>query len=226
MKTFSIKQAINQGWKTFWDNWLFVVAVLVVSFVISWIFSFLSSAGDSILLQAIFTILSVVVQLLIAIGLTTIFLKLAKGEKVSWDDMIVNRRRFVPYLFVGILYQVIVFIGFIFLIIPGIYLAIRYQYAKLAIIDDPSLTIGKAFKQSAEMTKGVKWKLFGISFVFLGIGILGLIVLGVGLLVAIPTIAIAHASIFHVLKKYNQEHPVVANEPEKVAETTPEVVSN
>jgi len=213
MKTFSIKQALQYGWKTFWEHWLFILAILLVSFVISWFFSFLSSAGDSRVIQGILSIVSIVVQILISIGIITVFLKLAKGETVSWNDMINNRKRFLPFFGASILYQIIVFIGLILLIVPGIYFAIKYQFAKYVIIDNPKSSIKEAFAQSSAMTKDVKWRLFGLMFAFFGVALLGLIALGVGLLVAIPTITIAHASIFYVLKKSLDNQPKIAENP-------------
>lgn len=61
------------------------------------------------------------------------------------------------------------------------------------------MPIGEAMKKSAEMTKGIKWGLFGVGLTFLGVIILGAICLGVGLIWAIPVTWLGAAYLYRKL---------------------------
>ena len=64
----------------------------------------------------------------------------------------------------------VVVVGLALLVVPGVYLSIRFMFVPILIVDK-ELTIKEAFKKSTTLTKGVKWKLLGLAL------ILGLIML-------------------------------------------------
>lgn len=62
------------------------------------------------------------------------------------------------------LYVCMCFIGLLFFIIPGIYLAIRYSLFHIIIVDQQCSPI-EALKKSAHLTEGSMTKLFGVMFI-------------------------------------------------------------
>ena len=99
------------------------------------------------------------------------------------------------------MYQIIVLVGLVVLIIPGIYLGIRYQYAQYAILDDRTSSIGAAFKRSAVITKDIKWRLVLLWLASVGVMLLGLLALGIGMLAAAPITALAQAFVYVYIRK-------------------------
>ncbi|MGI8825577.1 MAG: hypothetical protein ACR2JC_08020 [Chloroflexota bacterium] len=63
-----------------------------------------------------------------------------------------------------ILYALIVAVGFVFLIIPGIYLSIRLAFYPQGIVIE-RLGIFQAFARSGHLVKGTWWRVFGILIV-------------------------------------------------------------
>lgn len=61
----------------------------------------------------------------------------------------------------SILYGIIVGIGFILLVIPGIYLIVRFLFVPEAIVLERTGILG-AFGRSSELVKGSWWRVFGI----------------------------------------------------------------
>ena len=59
----------------------------------------------------------------------------------------------VRFVIGSILYVIIVFVGFLLLIIPGIYLAIKYQFFAVCIFDKDVSTV-EGLKMSGRITKG------------------------------------------------------------------------
>ena len=89
-------------------------------------------------------------------------------------------------------------VGLILLIIPGIYLAIKYQFFSFLIVDK-NMGIMESFKKSEEMTQGVKMNLLLFSLALAGINILGALVFLVGLIVTIPTTVMATVYVYRKL---------------------------
>ena len=88
--------------------------------------------------------------------------------------------KFVPVFLTSLLVQVLVSLGMFFLIVPGVFLAVMLLVSTIAcILEDRSPV--EALKRSRELTRGNRWRVLGLVL------ILALLVIGVGLLVAIPT---------------------------------------
>ncbi|MBP6925579.1 MAG: DUF975 family protein [Candidatus Pacebacteria bacterium] len=201
-KTFSIKQAFKFGWTAFKAQWTFYIAIIFVALVASWVGGVIGNLlGESFIPQAFATVIAMIIQLFISVGFITIFIRTVREKSVGWNDFLRNKDRLLSFFAVSIIYQILVLIGLILLIIPGIYLAIRYQYATYIIIDDKHISIGKAFKRSAEITKGIKWRIILLACASVGVGILGLLALGVGIFAAAPVIGIARAFVYVQLRK-------------------------
>ena len=90
--------------------------------------------------------------------------------------------KFVPVFLTSLLVQVLVSLGMFFLIVPGVFLAVMLLVSTVAcILEDRSPV--EALKRSRELTRGNRWRVLGLVL------ILALLVIGTGLLVAIPTAA-------------------------------------
>jgi hypothetical protein len=78
-------------------------------------------------------------------------------------------KRFFPLIGAGILMALGVFFGFVLLIIPGFLLFTRwYVFASVCVVEKQG-PFG-SLKRSAELTKGNRWKLFGIWLILFAIG--------------------------------------------------------
>jgi uncharacterized membrane protein len=92
-------------------------------------------------------------------------------------------------------------IGFVFLIIPGIYLAITFGFFGYNIVDKEH-GIMESIEQSAAITRAQKWDLFAFGVVLFFFNLAGAIALGIGLLITVPVSMIALA---YVYRKLNGE---------------------
>ncbi len=108
----------------------------------------------------------------------------------------------MPYLFkafiAGILYNMMVTIGMVFFIIPGIYFLIKYGFYEQLIVDK-NVGIFESFRQSAEITQGSKWHIFGLLFIFWCINITACFFCCLGLLVTYPALVLAQIYVYRKL---------------------------
>jgi len=196
-----ISDTYSQGWEFFKANWKLVLKFAGMAGLLLYgpqmLVSFFSSAfvteETSILVSVIMFAISIW-QMIVGMGVIVVFLKLirkSEGEfQFSVEDFFSVTDKFWTYLWANIRYSLIVMLGFILFLIPGIIWSIKYMYVPYLVLDK-SLDTNEAFKASADMTDGIKWQLIGFSLVGGLIGIAGMLALGIGLLVAMPVVYIA-----------------------------------
>jgi len=200
-RNFSIGEAISFGWKTTWNNLGFFVILTIIVLLAEGIPSAIAASVQrtSPGLYALFEIIAFVIEIFIGIGVIKIALKFVERRSASYDDLFSGGSLFANYLVTSIILAIIVTVGLILFVIPGIYLALRFQFAPFVVVDE-GLGPFAALARSSELTRGVKWKLLGFDILLALIEIAGAIVFLIGLLVAIPTIILAVTYVYRQLR--------------------------
>ncbi len=198
MKKFSKSEAINFGWKTMKANFGFFLLLWVIVVAANLLpQAFVALSKDFVVVYALATFASVLISFVIQLGIIRIVLKLIDKHKPTYKDLFYYKP-LINYFFSSIVYSVIVGIGFLLLIIPGIILSIKLQFYTYFIVDKNAGPI-EALQKSWEVTKGVKWNLFLFWWLLVGINILGALALGVGLFATIPTTMVAIGYVYRKL---------------------------
>lgn len=197
-KKFSIGEAVGFGWETFKKNYLLFIALAAIDLIISGLPNFKLEIAKNVssTINPVIWLLEELVQ----IGVITIVLKVIDSKKTDLGDMFENIRLYWRYLSGTLLYGLIVFIGFILLIVPGVIWAIKYQFYGYLIIDKKMKPMD-ALRKSAEITEGERWNLFILGFALFGVILLGVLALGIGIFAALPVVWIAVAFIYRKLLK-------------------------
>jgi uncharacterized membrane protein len=201
-QSFSIEESLRKGWELTRSNfgmWLAVGVIFALINLVPELFNDDASNDfqyTSILLNLIFSVIST----LLGIGLTKIALLLLDGKKAEVMDLFRYPQYLVQTIIGAIIYMVMVFIGLIFLVIPGIYVALKYQFFSEIIIDK-NVSALEALQQSGEITKGNLLNLFIAGIVLAVVFILGIIALGIGLFVTFPVVTLAYTYIYRQLMK-------------------------
>lgn len=125
------------------------------------------------------------VSVFLSLGVTRIGLNLVSGKEISVGMLFGGARKFLPALAATFLYFLIVFIGTIFLIAPGIYLAMRYGQYLTAMVDR-DLGIMDSFNYSSSITTNNRMNLFLLALMGIVVSLAGCLALCVGLFFAIP----------------------------------------
>lgn len=223
MGSFSKKEAIKFGWGVMKSHFWFFGAALVILTVIQAIPNILTyigyrtgSSALAILMTAVsMTVFSwtvLVITLVINLGFIKIALQLHDNQPVQLSMLFSQYRFLIKYLLASIIYSLIVLVGFLLLIIPGIIFAIRFKYYSYLIVDQGLGPI-EALRQSWRMTKGNVWNLFLLGVLLGLINLGGALLLLVGMLATTPTTMIASAYVFRKLQAATNpvSTPVSAN---------------
>lgn len=111
---------------------------------------------------AVYSVLVLVVGSVIAVGLASFSLSIIEGQidinKLK-DGLSIVNKAFIFY----VLYIVIVLLGFICLIVPGIVFSLMFSQVYYILCKDPEIGVIDAFKKSAAMMNGHKWQYFKLS---------------------------------------------------------------
>lgn len=182
------------GWEHFKKRpWFFIGAVLLVV-IFSGILSALTPDQPQDAFGFLLTIAVVALNIFIEMGLVAFAIKTHDNlESVTLRDLW-HPQNFWYYVAVKILTGIIVVIGLILLIVPGIIAALALLFSTYLVIDRGMGPI-EAMKESVRLTKGHRWQLFLLALSLLALNILGALALLVGLVVTIPVslLAIVHA---------------------------------
>jgi hypothetical protein len=111
--------------------------------------------------------------------------KISRGEEVIYPDFFGGFRFWIPTAVISLLTQVLIAIGLIALIIPGIYLAVGYLFAiQMGIFG--GLDPWSAMEWSRKLITRNWWRFFGLLLVLVVLNALGLLLAGIGLLFTLP----------------------------------------
>ena len=134
-------------------------------------------------------------------GFCVFFLRLIRGEELNYGQLFDGYKDFLRVFIAGFLTTIIVTIGFLLLIIPGIILTAGLLMTSFILKDDKEISAIDAMKKSWEMTNGHKADLIWLFLSFLGWMILSGLTLGVGLLFLYPYMQSALAHVYEDLKQ-------------------------
>ena len=133
------------------------------------------------------------------VGLHVMALKSVDGEIPRVGDLFASLERGPAYLLALGIYCLAVSGGLVLLIVPGIYLAVRYcLFAQ--IITDTSASALPALRKAAALARG-NWASLGALFLiaFL-LNIAGMALLGIGLIISFPVSLLAIAGFYRSLQ--------------------------
>ncbi len=196
---FSNKEALKFGWLKTKSNLSFFALLSFTIFCVSLLFSEAGANSTNFLAISIFNIAQIVFGVLLGMGYIYVTLLVVRGESFDIKDIIKPAPQFWKYFGASLLYMLIVMVGLVLLIVPGVILMIRLGFYKYLIVDKKDISITQALRESMILTKGITWKLFLFTIVLGLINLLGFLCFVAGLLVTIPLSAIAFAYVYNKL---------------------------
>lgn len=197
--------AFREGWQLTLKNFWRLAGIVILFYVISSASGLLDiMVGDERqdegfwLVVLIVSLASWVVQAIMSMGLIKITLGLLDGKPVDYNHLFSEYPKLFTFVAASFLYGVMVIVGLLLFIIPGIYVALKYQFFSYRIVDAGDGAL-EALRKSGELTRGVKGKVLALNLISTLINIIGALALLVGLLLAVPVSMIATASAYRQL---------------------------
>jgi hypothetical protein len=128
-------------------------------------------------------------------GFTRVALHSARARSPRFGEFFGGGGNFFVFLVASLLRAVVVGLGFLLLIAPGIILSLGLTNTEFYVIDQ-KLGPVEAMKASWRSTEGQKGQLFVLGLAEFGIVLLGLLAACFGIIVAVPVMFIARAIVY------------------------------
>lgn len=191
---------------------VFYIAMFVIAFVLGMGTALLGLAGgeDSmgmmIASQIVSTLVITALTYPFMAGLMMIGIRRAAGQPLSFNEIFSHFGRAVPLIITALVMTLLVYLGMLLLLIPGIYLSIAYLLA-IPLVVERGLSPWQALETSRKAISQHWFKVFGLFFVLMLIMLLSMIPLGIGLIWTLPllivTMGVLYRTIFGVLPPSN-----------------------
>ena len=201
-KTVPVGDSIRRGWEIFKGNAFFLVVVFVIVSVAYAIITGAVAMGERLPYPAeqLIGIGYLIVYAITEIGIINVCLQFIDGVEAKFEDLTSAIGVLVKYLIASFLYGMMVGLGTLFFVIPGVYLAIKFGFYGYFIVDE-NLDPLDALKSSSQLTDRVKLELLFFFLSLIAVNILGLLCLGVGVFVSWPVTRLAVANAYRELRK-------------------------
>ncbi len=169
-------------------------------------FLFQSPFPPAAYLGAVLALLGLAVKFLavnpLETGMIRFFLNNAEGRPYAFEDLLHGFRggRY-PRIILGLfLRDLIVFAGYLLLLVPGVILSYMFRFAPYVLASRDDLTATEALQISAQMTRGIKWELFVLDLSFLGWSLLAGCLCGLGVIFLMPYVQATWAELYRSLE--------------------------
>ena len=214
MERFSVRDSLLYGWRTFQDALPFFVGIAALILGISFILGFVSDEltragadGWSFAVDA----LSLLVAFAVEAGFIALLLSVYDRKQYRYKNFSVSVPTILRYIAASVLYALIVLLGLVLLVVPGLVWAVTYGFYGYAVVDK-GLSAAEALSYSRAITKGKRWRIFALSAFVIAANMAGMMFFGIGLLITIPITALAWTRAYRALSAA-YEHARGENEP-------------
>ncbi len=194
MEKIKIREALASGWNDFARRPGYLFSITLGVFVL-----FAISLGNAVVTALAYILYG---------GYIAALLNHHRGEKIRFDDMILTDTRWISFAFLALIKGLFIMLGLVCLVVPGVYLAVRWMFAEMLVIDKGMKPL-EALKASSSLTEGHRWKLFGFMLLSLLIVVLSAFVLILGVVVGSLVITFTVIALYGQLQKIAQEVPAL-----------------
>ncbi len=111
--------------------------------------------------------------------------QIARNRDAVFGDFFQGFNKFLPIFLTSLVSTILTAIGFVLLLLPGIYLAVAYLFAQPLVIDK-NADFWQAMETSRKLITKKWFSFFGLLLLIFLLNLGGAMLLGIGLLVTIP----------------------------------------
>lgn len=134
------------------------------------------------------------------VGYNRAILGMLAGRPPTVEMLFSGFDRFGQAFLASLAVNFLVVLGCVFLIVPGIILAIIWMFVSL-VLAETNLDFSGAMTASADLTRGYRWPLFGLLLASIVVMLAGVLACCVGVLVAQPVVMTATALAYRFLQQ-------------------------
>jgi len=196
-----VGSAYKNGWRQLWKYFIALFVIGLIGCIIgipTGMNEWVQGATAAGILGFLAFIYGILVEGPVQYGVTFAFLKAARGDKLEIKDMFAAFKNYWNAVLASLFVGVIIVIGLVLLIVPGIIFACKLAFTPYLVVDR-KMAVMEAIEESWRMTGGHAWKVFFIGLLAIPICIAGLLCFIVGIIISIMLVGLAFASLYHAV---------------------------
>lgn len=195
---------LGEAWGKLSSNLVnFVVAIIILA-AITLGLQFIPIIG---------TLASFIIGGPLALGIAHMSLHASRGERVEIGQLFSGFNQFVPAALAGVIVNILVMIGMILCVVPGIVVGALYMFTFFFMASGVN-NFWSAMESSRIKVSENLMAWFMLALILFGINIVGLLLVGVGLLVTMPLSWVVLAITYDRYLNVNVDiNPTVGDEP-------------
>jgi hypothetical protein len=196
----SIHQAFNFAWPTFKKRFGLFTAVLLTIFG-AWVALEIIVIGGQrlgILFWAVAHLAFLIFVAGIEVSFLQICLALSDGGEPKFADAFAHLALGPKFLAGQVLYLLMVVMGLLLLVAPGVYLGVRFAMFGFCMAASET-NLARSFRQSAILSTGAKPYLLRVFVVLLVLNVLGASLFGLGLFITVPLSVLMMTAVYRQL---------------------------
>lgn len=143
---------------------------------------FLTFFGIIMIVASVFSIIYMIIGGAVGIGYSKFNLDLMDGNEARVGTLFDYFNEWKKGFVARLLRSIYIFFWSLLFVIPGIMASYSYVMVHYVMAENPTLTAREALRESKEIMRGNRWRLFCLLFSFIGWDILGTLTLGIGYL--------------------------------------------
>ncbi len=194
---WTISEVLSEAWSlkdgfkgTYWGA---LLIFMVISTLLSGVSGFI--ANDSKIMNVIMQLILILITYPLMAGLTMIAIKRSVGTPTAASMVFDYYPKTIPIFLTYILMMAMVAIGFVLLVLPGIYLMFAYMLA-LPLVVDKNLGPWEALEASRKALTPCWFRTAGLILIGSIIMLISAIPLGIGLIWTLPFLGLAMAIVY------------------------------
>ena len=199
--TPGVGSAYKNGWRQLWKYFIALFLIGIIGCIIgipTGMNEWVQGAAAAGILGFLAFIYGILVEGPVQYGVAFAFLKAARGDKLEIKDMFEAFKNYWNAVLASLFVGVIIVIGLVLLIVPGIIFACKLAFTPYLVVDR-KMGVMEAIEESWRMTGGHAWKVFFIGLLAIPICIAGLLCFIVGIIISIMLVSLAFASLYHAV---------------------------
>jgi uncharacterized membrane protein len=190
--TLDVGSCFGRSWALLQKHFWLVVGACAIVHLISIALGFVPYVGWPV---------QIVLSGVLSGGVYALFLKLVRGQPAVLGDVFTGfQLATVPLMLTGAIAFILTCIGFVFCIVPGVYLLVSWLFA-LPLVIDKRLDFWPAMETSRQVVGKQWWLVLALGFLCLLSLLAGMLACIIGVFIALPfaygAIAYAYADMFN-----------------------------
>ena len=196
-----IREAFERGWELLWAHFGLLAGSVAFIILTEMFFAGVRDGLDingPVIYPSVAYVVEVLATSLLMLGYVSMLFRLYDGGEAKFTDLFSRAHRLGTYLLATVLFLVLIMVGSVLLIVPGLVILVMGTFYREALVDR-QLGPWESIRVSMTITRGHRWAVAGFLLMTTMLNLVGLFLGGIGLVLTVPVCMTASIHLYRFL---------------------------